>query len=96
MCDPAPHPPNDRSDDVGRGRSQADRALAERLLSHAKAGGDVRAAKVRRVRAAIEASAYENDLKLEVALERLQDMVREESSLLDDLREEGGGPALER
>jgi hypothetical protein len=80
MCDPTPDPPKHRHDAACRGRSSADRALAERLLSDAKAGRDVRRGKVRRVRAAIEARSYENDLKLEVALERLQDRVREDAA----------------
>src|SRR5688572_1679420 len=54
-----------------RGRSPAERALAERLLAAARAGKDVRADKVRRLRSAIDEGAYENNLKLQVALERM-------------------------
>jgi hypothetical protein len=85
MCDPAPQRPADRSITPRSRGSDAERALAKRLLSDAKAGRDVRAAKVRRVRAAIEARSYENDLKLAVALERLQAQVREEAALLAEL-----------
>ncbi len=52
-------------------RPAADVAAAERLLAAAKAGADVRARKVRRLKAAIKTRAYENDLKLMVAVERL-------------------------
>lgn len=87
MCDPAPERPDDRSSAPRSRRSNADRDLARRLLSDAKAGRDVRAPKVRRVRAAIEAKSYENELKLAVALERLQAQVREEAALLAELWE---------
>ena len=53
------------------GRSIADRAVAERMLRALKAGTDVRRQKVRRVRAAIRALAYENPLKVQVAVDRL-------------------------
>jgi hypothetical protein len=85
MRDAAPKPPDDRSSGPRGRRSPADRDLAERLLSDAKAGRDLRTPKVRRVRAAIEARSYENELKLAVALERLQDQVREEAALLAEL-----------
>ena len=52
-------------------RSPAELALAERLLAAARGGADVRARKVRRLRAAIKVKAYENDLKLAVALENM-------------------------
>ncbi|HZL35733.1 MAG TPA: hypothetical protein VFC78_10525 [Tepidisphaeraceae bacterium] len=42
-----------------------------RLLATLRRGGDLRAAKVRRLRAAVRAKRYENDLKLDVAVERL-------------------------
>ena len=49
------------------------RALLERL----KRGRDVRPTKVRRVRRAVRDHSYENDLKLEVAIDRLsQEMDR--------------------
>jgi hypothetical protein len=85
MRDTPPQPTNDRPDPAHKKRSEADHDLANRLLSDAKAGRDVRGAKVRRVRAAIQAKSYENELKLAVALERLQDLAREEAALLDEL-----------
>jgi hypothetical protein len=42
-----------------------------RLLEMLKAGSDLRARKVRRLRAAVRADRYENDLKLSIALDRL-------------------------
>jgi hypothetical protein len=90
MCNPAPGTPPSRHDAAHRARSETDRALAERLLSDAKAGRDVRAFKVGRVRAAIEAGAYENDLKLEVALDRLRDAAREEPALWQSELEQSG------
>jgi hypothetical protein len=44
---------------------------AEHLLAMIKNGRDTRAAKVKRIKAAIEARTYENNLKLQIALERL-------------------------
>jgi len=52
-------------------RSLADRILAERMLRALKSGSDFRRRKVRRMRGAIRAFAYENPLKLHVALDRL-------------------------
>ncbi len=40
------------------------------LLARLKAGGDLRKAKVRRVRAALRQQAYFNTLKLDVAADR--------------------------
>ena len=54
-------------------RSARDRADAERLLAALREGQDVRRRKVRRVRGAVRAAAYENPLKLHVALDRLAD-----------------------
>ena len=54
-------------------RSSQDRAAARRLLAALRAGADVRRGKVRRVRGAVRAQAYENPLKLQVAVERLSD-----------------------
>ena len=62
------------------GRSRADVAVAERLLAAARTGADVRARKVRRLRAAIKVKVYENDLKLAVALEKMLDAVGEVAS----------------
>lgn len=52
-------------------RTEADRALAERMLQRLRGGGDVRTRKVRRIKAAIKVRSYENALKLAVAVERL-------------------------
>src|SRR3954466_3706138 len=58
------------------GRSRDELALAERLLAAARSGADVRARKVRRLRAAIKVKAYENDLKLAGAAENLLTAIR--------------------
>ena len=58
-------------------RSTAERALAERMLAAVRAGADVRTRKVRRLRAAIKVRAYENELKLTIALERMRALARE-------------------
>ena len=54
-----------------RRRSQQERELAHRMLEALKAGADLRTRKVRRLRAAIRVRAYENDLKFQVALEKM-------------------------
>ena len=64
-----PDDPQTRTQPVAR--SAADLTLAERLLAAARGGADVRGRKVRRLRAAIRVRAYENDLKLAVAVENL-------------------------
>ncbi len=52
-------------------RTEADRALAERMLGQLRGGDDVRRRKVRRIKAAIKVRHYENALKLSVAIDRL-------------------------
>ncbi len=52
-------------------RSESEREAARRMLELIGKGSDIRQRKVRRVKAAIKVRAYENDLKFEVALERL-------------------------
>jgi hypothetical protein len=52
-------------------RSRADKQSAAKMLTLLRAGGDLRSRKARRLRAAIRIGGYENDLKLQVALERL-------------------------
>jgi hypothetical protein len=52
-------------------RTAADRALAERMLERLRGGGDIRARKVRRIKAAIKVRHYENALKLAVAIDRM-------------------------
>ncbi|HWE96041.1 MAG TPA: hypothetical protein VG269_18910 [Tepidisphaeraceae bacterium] len=52
-------------------RRRPRRALLARLLALLQSGKDVRQRKVRRVRAAVRASRYENDLKVSIAADRL-------------------------
>ena len=52
-------------------RSKQDRAAAAKMLAALRDGADVRRRKVRRLRGAVRAAAYENPLKLQVALDRL-------------------------
>ena len=52
-------------------RTAAERALAERMLERLRGGADVRARKVRRLRAAVRVKAYENQLKLSIAVDRM-------------------------
>jgi hypothetical protein len=54
-------------------RSRSDRALAAEMLRRLLAGEDLRQRKARRLRGAIRASRYENDLKLQIAVDRLVD-----------------------
>ena len=54
-------------------RTEADRAAAGRMLAALRSGQDVRRRKVRRVRGAVRAAAYENPQKLHVALDKLAD-----------------------
>lgn len=54
-------------------RTKADRATAARFVEMLRSGVDLRERKARRTRAAIKVRSYENDLKLEVAIERLLD-----------------------
>ena len=54
-------------------RSKADRALATHLADLLRQGADLRVRKARRTRTAIRVRSYENDLKLQVAIERLID-----------------------
>ena len=48
-----------------------DQILVEQFLAALREGADFRDRKVRRLRAAIRAGAFENQLKLEVATDRL-------------------------
>lgn len=45
------------------------------MLAALRRGSDVRLRKVRRLKAAIKVRAYENNLKFQVAVERLGEMV---------------------
>ncbi len=42
-----------------------------RMLAILKTGGDARPRKVRRIKAAIKVASYENDLKLQIAIDRM-------------------------
>jgi hypothetical protein len=53
-------------------RSEAELDLARRMLAALHCGTDLRVRKVRRLKAAIKVRAYENDLKFQVAFERLR------------------------
>jgi len=48
-----------------------DKILVDQFLAALRSGADFRDRKVRRLRAAIRAGAFENQLKLEVATDRL-------------------------
>jgi hypothetical protein len=52
-------------------RRKPARVLIRRLLGLLSTGSDVRRRKVRRLRAAVRASRYENDLKLSIAVDRM-------------------------
>jgi hypothetical protein len=54
-----------------RPRSESDEAVAKRMMELLRAGADVRARKVRRLRAAVRIKAYENQLKLSIAVDRM-------------------------
>jgi hypothetical protein len=53
-------------------RSEADLELARRMLDALRRGADMRLRKVRRLKAAIKVRAYENNLKFQVAFDRLR------------------------
>lgn len=52
-------------------RPRSDTRLAAKLLRSLRDGQDLRLRKARRLRAAIRVDRYENDLKLQVAADRL-------------------------
>ncbi len=45
--------------------------MLRRMLGKLKSGHDLRTPKVRRLRAAVRAKRYENDLKLSIAIDRM-------------------------
>ena len=63
--------------------------LVDEFLAALRAGGDVRDRKVRRLRAAIRAQAYENHLKLEIACDRLATEILELERRVGAAREGG-------
>ena len=60
-----------------QGRSAADREAARQMLEILKQGADFRSRKVRRLRGAIHADKFENELKLDIALDRLVEHLKE-------------------
>ena len=56
---------------AARSRSESDEAVARRMMELLRAGADVRERKVRRLRAAVRVKAYENQLKLSIAVDRM-------------------------
>ena len=53
-------------------RSRGDRSAVKRLMSLLHCGADTRIKKVKRIRQAVRACSYENELKLSVAMDRLE------------------------
>jgi len=54
-------------------RTRAERQLAAAMLGLLRQGYDLRSRKTRRARGAIRANRYENELKLQIAADRLID-----------------------
>ena len=52
-------------------RKRADRELVQQLLAVLKTGGDARRGKIKQVRQKVRTSAYENDLKLSIAVDKM-------------------------
>lgn len=52
-------------------RPRKEKTLAAKMLRRLREGHDLRTRKTRRLRAAIRVERYENDLKLQIALDRL-------------------------
>lgn len=52
-------------------RKRADREMVQQLLAILKTGGDARRSKIKQVRQKVRTSAYENDLKLSIAVDKL-------------------------
>ena len=61
-------------------RTRAEKTLATKMLRRLREGDDVRSRKARRLRAAIKVNRYENDLKLQIALERMVESLRSKVS----------------
>jgi hypothetical protein len=64
--------------------------MADELLAALRAGADFRERKVRKLRAAIRASAYENHLKLDIACDRLISELLEMERTAEAPRKRGG------
>jgi hypothetical protein len=52
-------------------RSRSEQAVAKRLLGSLRNGDDLRTRKARRLRGAVRAGRYENELKLAIAMQKL-------------------------
>jgi hypothetical protein len=61
---------NEESTRKPRKRRRLGRSF-RRLILLLKSGGDIRTRKIRRIRAAVRAQHYDNDLKLSIALDRM-------------------------
>jgi hypothetical protein len=55
----------------GKPRTVRERRAAGKLLAMLRAGIDVRSRKTRRLRGAVRAGRYENDLKFAIAIDKL-------------------------
>ncbi len=65
------NPPADHASTPLPARSSDDLATADHLLALLRAGTDARTDKVRRLRRSVRTGAYENDLKLSIAVDRV-------------------------
>ena len=54
-------------------------AEIRRMLMILQSGGDARPRKVRRIKAAIKVASYENDLKLQIAIDRMSRQIAEDA-----------------
>ena len=63
----------------GRFRTAAEQLLRGAMLERLRAGKDVRRPQVRRIRAALREHRYLNMLKVDVAAQRLADLMSEET-----------------
>ena len=65
-------------------RGEAERVVVRRMAKRLRSGGDVRRHKVRRVKLSVQAGAYENELKLMIALERMLDSLKRDRQPLGE------------
>ncbi|HWE02413.1 MAG TPA: hypothetical protein VG326_08365 [Tepidisphaeraceae bacterium] len=61
------------TDTSSKRRRKPGRVLLRQLMALLSAGSDVRRRKVRRLRGAVRARRYENDLKLSIAVDRMME-----------------------
>jgi hypothetical protein len=71
MSSAARKPSYERTTDSAFPRGAGDLDTARRLVASLRQGRDLREGKVARLRSAIDSNAYENELKLSVAVDRL-------------------------